>query len=305
MASVVARINEIKQPRCGYVKLSEFKKIILEDNKQLYDMKKETIHPTIVGTVVDYLTRFMNGTSKRIAFDISFLGARIANEYDVALNLLSKINGLDDESIKNACRLVTFDVYYRNPAAISRVRKWNEAYISKETVYNIRVMVNRGLNFFKEYGPVTKDGFSFEPNGYTDIVDAGDGDFLTKDTLWDFKVSKAEPTSKHTLQLLMYYLMGQHSGQNIYNSITKIGIFNPRLNVVYILDVKNISSEIIKTVEEDVIGYYYDDSGYDEDGIVGYDHWGNEITEYNISSGRIDIDAVYEDKVPWRPVVFY
>lgn len=48
-------------------------------------------------------------------------------------------------------------------------------------------------------------GFTFK-GGYSPIVTAGDGDYLTKDTLWDFKVSKKELNSKHTLQLLMYYI---------------------------------------------------------------------------------------------------
>ena len=58
----------------------------------------------------------------------------------------------------------------------------------------------------KMYGPVVKDGFTFD-GGYTDIVTAGDGDFLTFDTLWDFKVSIKPPTNANTLQLLMYYIM--------------------------------------------------------------------------------------------------
>ena len=72
-----------------------------------------------------------------------------------------------------------------------------------------------------------KDGFTFE-GGYTDIVSSGDGDYLTEDTLWDFKVSKEEPKSKYTLQLLMYYIMGCHSIHPEFQKIEKLGIFNPR-----------------------------------------------------------------------------
>ena len=113
----------------------------------------------------------------------------------------------------------------------------------------------RSLKFFDAYGPVTAGGFTFEPNGYSELVCAGDGDFLTADTLWDFKVSKKNPTSAHTLQILMYYLMGKHSGQEIYNNISKVGIFNPRLNKVYIYDMTKIDPDIIKAVEDDVICY--------------------------------------------------
>ncbi|KRK10190.1 hypothetical protein FD11_GL002144 [Ligilactobacillus pobuzihii E100301 = KCTC 13174] len=50
-------------------------------------------------------------------------------------------------------------------------------------------MVQLSLNFFEQYGPKKVDGFTFE-GGYTDLITSGDGDFITEDTLWDFKVSR-------------------------------------------------------------------------------------------------------------------
>lgn len=78
---------------------------------------------------------------------------------------------------------------------------------------------------------------------------------MTVDTLWDFKVSKAKPTNKHTLQLLMYWIMGQHSGQEIFKEIKYIGIFNPRLNTVYKLSLNSIPNEVIRRIEDEVICY--------------------------------------------------
>ena len=115
-------------------------------------------------------------------------------------------------------------------------------------------MVKRSLAFWKEYGPITKDGFTFE-GGYTDIVSSGDGDYLTENTLWDFKVSKEEPRSKYTLQLLMYYIMGCHSIHPEFQKIEKLGIFNPRKNKVYIAKVSSINPEVIEKVSQDIIGY--------------------------------------------------
>jgi hypothetical protein len=57
-------------------------------------------------------------------------------------------------------------------------------------------MVERSLKFVEEYGPIILEGFTFE-GGYTDIVQAGDGDFITEDTLWDFKVTSASITTRH------------------------------------------------------------------------------------------------------------
>ena len=53
----------------------------------------------------------------------------------------------------------------------------------------------------------------------------------------------------------MYYIMGKHSKKPEFAKIKKIGIFNPKLNTVYLLDVKDIPKTIIKTVEKDVICY--------------------------------------------------
>lgn len=106
-------------------------------------------------------------------------------------------------------------------------------------------MVERSLAFFTQYGPIVKDGFTLE-GGYTDTITAGDGDFLTADTLWDFKVSKTKPTKDHTLQLLIYYLMGIQSVHPEFQSITKLGIYNPRQNKVFLLNIADISDDILK-----------------------------------------------------------
>ena len=110
------------------------------------------------------------------------------------------------------------------------------------------------MAFFKEYGPIIKDGFTFE-GGYTDIIASGDGDFLTEDTLWDFKVSKYPPSNQHTLQILVYYLMGMHSVHDEFKKIKKIGIYNPRLNVVYFYDLDKAPKLMFEEIEKEVIGY--------------------------------------------------
>lgn len=122
------------------------------------------------------------------------------------------------------------------------------------TILNIRMMVERSLTFFEEYGPIVKDGFTFE-GGYTDTITTGDGDYLTADTLWDFKVSKTKPNKDQTLQLLVYYLMGMQSIHPEFQSIEKLGLYNPRQNKVFRLDLTDISDEILEMVRKEVIGY--------------------------------------------------
>ena len=278
MASVTGRIRKIEQPYGGYLKSSEFDTCVINDGIILNE--KENVHGSIIGMAVDYLTRYCIKGDAMSAFMISLFGANNAENYgikganEIANSLLAGIKGIDDNSIINACKLVTFDVWYRNPGAAFGVKNtYKETNPDIATIQNIRTFVKRSIEFFEKYGPPVVSGFNFNPEdeneeyltmintgkgsygGYTATVSEGDGDFLTEDTLWDFKVTKSKPDKKNTLQLLMYQIMGKHSGQDIFEDITKLGIFNPRLNTVYLLDVSKISTEVIKTIENEVICY--------------------------------------------------
>jgi hypothetical protein len=250
MKSVTQRIKEVKQPRGGYINPKIFAEIDLGDDEKLSE--NENIHASLIGLTVDYLTRFALGDDVKDAFKISFLGARNINANFIADSLASKIEGLDDKSIISACKLVGFDVCFRS--SIAGYRPVEDIQPNQDTIDNIRVMVKRSISFFEIYGPIVKDGFTFD-GAYTNVVSTGDGDFLTKDTLWDFKVSKSKPTSSHTLQLLMYYIMGKRSIHSEFDNIDRIGFYNPRLNCIYLLDVSEISLDTIEIIETDIIGY--------------------------------------------------
>lgn len=250
MASVTQRINQIKQPYGGYLPVRNFYKTEYTDEYTLYE--EENIHSSLVGLAVDYLSRYMSGDAAENAFEISLCGADIINELENAYVLLKEVSGLDSRSIICACKLSGYDVCFRSgPQGYKPVEdiEPNEA-----TIHNIRVMVIRCMNLFRIIGPITKTDIQFD-GGYTRTVDKGDGDYMTEDAIWDLKVSKSTPTSKHTLQLLMYYIMGLHSDYPEFNNVRHLGLFNPRLNLAYTLDVDNISSDVIRTIESDVICY--------------------------------------------------
>lgn len=250
MKSVTQRIKEVKQPTGGYINPKDFEIIELEDQTELKN--EENINPGLVGLTVDYMTRFMSSGNAEEAFKISMMGAQKINETNKAIKLLDNITGLDDESIINACKLCGYDVCYRSGTAY--FRNVDEINPDESTIFNIKVMIVRGLNFFEKYGPVVQGGITFA-GGYTSTISAGDADFITNDTLWDFKVSKSNPTKDYTLQLVIYYLLGVNSYCCDFSNIKKIGIFNPRKNTVYQYEIKNISNEIIKEIETKVIGY--------------------------------------------------
>ena len=250
MVSVTQRVKQIKQPRGGYLPVKAFTVTTLDDGQVLNP--GESIAASLVGTAVDYLSRFMDGTATEEAFEISLLGALAMRMEAKAFGLLDDVKGLDDLSITKACQLAGFDSAFRaGPLAYRPVEK---IIPDQATIANIRIMVERSLSFFKVFGPVTADGFTME-GAYTATITTGDGDFLTKDTLWDFKVTTSKPNKDHTLQLLIYYLMGRRSIHPEFQTIEKLGIFNPRQNTIYQLPISEISDEVIKEVETNVIGY--------------------------------------------------
>lgn len=249
--TVTGRVKETKQPRGGYINPKNMRIIQKNDNISLNI--NENIHPSMVGTAVDYLTRFMIGKNAGEAFKISLKGAKCAGKEKYAQTLIEKINGLDDESIRSACELCGYDVCYRM-GLDECYKSGNPMNADKDTIDNIRTMVNRSLEFFNEYGPVTAMGFTFE-GGYTLEIASGDGDYLTEDTLWDFKVSKLPPKKEHTLQVLIYYIMGKHSIHKEFKDIKRIGIFNPRLNTAYYIDISEIEKSILNDVSKNIIGY--------------------------------------------------
>lgn len=259
MYSVTQRARRFKQPHGGFLPIHKFHPTHLDDGKHLFP--SESIHASLIGLCVDYLTRFLSGTPAKEAFFIPLAGAYeldLANKdsdrpsFQNAQDLLLQIKGLDGDSVFHACKLVGYDVCYR--AGVRYYQPVNGIIPDKATIHNITVMVQRSLSFLQQYGPIVKEGFTFE-GGYTKIVSSGDGDLITEDTLWDFKVLKSKPSSRDTLQLLMYYLMGQHSIHPEFRNIQQIGFFNPRSNTVYLLNVSDISNEVMAAVENDVIGY--------------------------------------------------
>lgn len=262
--SVTQRVKMIKQPVSGYLPINCFGIQVFDDGKKFY--KKLNISPDLLGVIVDYLTRFVCGCDKEEAFRIALMGAKIASKFkglpeiyvEAVANMVKIDKSLDDESIKAACMLASYDRWRRDEFRMYAKyigKKIEKPKPDSYTIQFIKTMVERCADFFKKYGICISFGFDFSGGGYTETVNSGDGDLIVGDTLFDLKCIKQNPTKEHTLQLLMYWIMGQHSGQDIFKKVTKIGFFNPRQNTAYIKPIAEIPEKIIKEIEDNVICY--------------------------------------------------
>ena len=250
--TVTQRIKVIQQPDGGYIPVSAMCVKQYRDNFSLND--KENIPANYVGLAVDYLTRFRVSGNVEGAFDIPILGAKILfHNYGMhkeSLHCLKLLESVKAGDISSAVQLTAYDVVYR--ARITDIQSLSP---DAATLENIKIMVNRGVSFLKHCSTEIKTGITFE-GGYTDIVVNGDCDYLTDNSLIDFKVLRGNVTKNHTLQILMYYLMGLHSiHSSEFQKVKWLVIFNPRKNVVHYVSVRRIPEAVINEVSRDIIGY--------------------------------------------------
>ena len=288
MPSVTQVVKRVQQPKGGFLSLSAFSVQKLSDDKALSDMSLENVKPHIIGRAVDCLVRYMLTEDVDAAFEVSEKGyyvfvsqcierdiknglsfveldkkyafisddevvrrEDIANKTDI-ISLKRAIFDLDNKSITAACRAVAYDDYTRG--SDSGFIPASAICPNQLTIDNIKIMVERCVTYLEQHGEIIETGFDFE-GGYSEFIDSGDGDILTTDTLYDIKVRINPPDEKQTLQVLMYWIMGQHSGMEMYRNNRYIAILNPRRGEVYTIDALSIDSGVIRTVEKEIIRY--------------------------------------------------
>lgn len=236
-----------------------------QDHESMYPIGNDgNINPMQLGVLVDYLTRLMLTHDVKASFDIPLKGLKILETLDFlrekenyikeTKQAIDKIEiKLSDQTIQQASQLLPLDSFYRAG------RLGTAPSFGVKTTNWIRLLVNnslRQLNLLNNNSDIKN--FSTEivfPGGYTDIVDKGDGDYMTKTALIDMKVSKYRPRVSYWQQLLTYYELGLHSNfSSSYRGLDKLAIVNPRLNQMFIYSLTDVNQEALKTLVKNM-GY--------------------------------------------------
>ena len=269
----VTRIVKIPkiQPYGGFIPSKNLAVEPLTDEPHYIELvekccKEGALNPQSLGLVFDYVLRtdiaIMNGISPADAvlnaFEVSFLGAKMINKLDDALKLATKIANLfrhRDKNLKKivqvASELVVYDAVFRagyyNPDA--KPPKANER--DKDAV---ELMLGATEVYLLEKEHLVSLGFGFTALG-AEKVSPSDGDLLTTDSVIDLKCSTKGPTSKHTLQLLLYYILGLHEQPDAFRPLKYIKVVNPRLGMVYSYELSKVDLETLKHIESEIMGY--------------------------------------------------
>lgn len=164
--------------------------------------------------------------------------------------VLSENENIDSSLIGLAVDYMVRYLYGNEKSNVFNISLAGAKLIGKTKV--AKELINRTKIFLIGFGPIIKSGGVLMTDN-AEFVKIGDFDFITNDALWDLKVIKKDIQSKHTLQLLIYYLI--YSRNNEINNLKRIGIYNPRKNVIYIKNICEIDKSIIDEVNKKVIGY--------------------------------------------------
>ena len=285
MNSVTKAIRDIEQPVHGVLPLNKFR---------VHDIGGEVIvcgkiPPIIVGKVIDSMLHItirankeklfkssINGYNKRIEHfarqfsygnSFEFEAKRIEQE-DGMFNVYSLINRLDGYikefkfyELAICLSLIhqydAWDSQFWHMSNITSIASSRPQYYTKGDTRKIVQLYKRALNWLCSI--MNKDNvifdYKFYPDGYTQNVKYGVGDFVCNNTLFDLKCIRENPTSMHTLQILTYYVMGLHSNNKLYKDIKRIGIYSPIQNKLGYVGVNEIPKNSIEFVENNILRY--------------------------------------------------
>lgn len=280
MSSVSELVETIEQPIFGILPISCFEKKELKQDSYVLS-GKNSIPAAHLGLIVDYCIKYILGVKLSDILHVEYAGyaehirvSAIRFFDSISEQSLTQIY-IEDER-KNIClsdfiskveNAKTFDDFVTNMLYVIQygdfIRNFRYAYdrigetfktkLSKEELQDILVLFMRTQSWISTFDDVTPM-YKFKPYGYNNTVTSGEGDFCTKNTLWDLKVSNGEPTTKDTLQLLIYYIMAKHSGNKLYKDVDSVGVYNPRLDTTWLCDIQRIKPSIIKKVSS-ILGF--------------------------------------------------
>lgn len=274
MSSVSEIVERFEQPAFGVLPVSLFEK--KELRQDAYKLSGKSSIPAIhLGLIVDYCVKYILGVKLSDILHVEYAGyaehirvsaVRYFNSLSESAltqiyiederkniclsDFVSKVENAKtfDEFVTNMLYVIQYGDFVRNIRyAYDRIGEVFTTELSNDELQDILIMFMRTQSWVKKFDKAVPM-YKFKPYGYNNTVTSGEGDFCTKYTLWDLKVANGDPTTKDTLQLLIYYIMAKHSGNRLYNNVNSVGVYNPKLDAIWTCKMDSVDSSIINMV---------------------------------------------------------
>lgn len=250
--TTVARNSKLL-PLSKIVSTSKFQKISYHsDNIGSLALEDENISYTSTGTLIDFLTR-MIVLNDNNALGISLRGlAEMANKQQKAgylykaamfktLTKDTEIDELNDDVFNLGLDICAWEQAIRGGHYVSP-----QAYPNETTIIHYKIMLKRAKAYLEKIGNIIRTGYvSATKNGLI----SGDGDYLSPDTLIDFKVSKFTTMQPNWVRQLFLYRVLLRDELVSPDQIKKLMIYNPRRDEGFLLDLTQINPNILDFVK--------------------------------------------------------
>lgn len=270
-------VEQTSQPKDGLLPVILFTKTQLEDGCSLPN--KDTLPDHSILLAANYLGRVLCGEDPSEVFKSAwrlaallaiekgelvpnpspegkrrYVGAEtdkkgrpvIQTEFDIAGTLIDSVHGCDEASIRSACLLVGYEEYEGRPFLLQEDRLLPD----DNTLATICTMAQRCAHFRQQYGPVLYSNYEFSKEAKKHIRQPPRPNCITEDTLWLFVNTRARPTRKQILRLLVLYLTGLRYDPERFGRLTRLGMYNPRYNDVYTLPVSALPDEVCRRLDQ-------------------------------------------------------
>lgn len=216
------------------------------------DRQTETLPPHLIGLMVEMMTRVLvlnkDQPFEQMAdtcFQNAYRGARLLQLeglFDEQLTLLKLLlakqaaNGKFEKdtylSLVNVFAVLgAFEQAYRGSQF-----KFPYGLVDWPTAKHLNIMVHRAAEFFNRVGRPTTIDFAVES---ADGCLYGDGDFLSPNSVIDFKTYSTDPTYEvaNRRQMVLYYVLGHFADPAVYpefKTVKQLVLFNPRSDRTFV-----------------------------------------------------------------------
>lgn len=136
-----------------------------------------------------------------------------------------------------------------NPNTIQRALQRCEVFekLNKPTLKNIRILTERTVHFLRMQNIILGDYWVDHKKGR--LIKDTKLDFISRDCLWDIKISNTPfITENETLRLLVKQILLSEE-PTFLDTTLNMGVFNPRLNMSYTIDVEKIPYVAYETIQ--------------------------------------------------------
>lgn len=257
----ITNYNLIEQPYGGYFRKHQTYNF---ENTEYMDPADETIHGTVMGNLVDILTRYL--TFKDLSWEECltdvFIGKEIfEKEFKRRKKGIAKLNETFDKfnSLERTLSRELIDVMtlftflsdlYRSGQFESIYPKFMEfEHLPEKDYQHVVIMFERShhlINLLKNHCSQMYTDFKVAYDESYCIW--GNGDFITNDMIVDFKCYKHNPYNKKNItQQVIYYLLGKNGISNVdidFNKIKYLSLFDIRRNRLEFINVKDYQKEL-------------------------------------------------------------